>query len=113
MLTPDSLIIQDGGALHLFMINYGQIENQETALIKAAWATRKENTPRNAQLSASLQALTPGTNLRQSNVKMEATLRRLKDCLLHILIACAIKQTHLVLMSLESCTFCVSHMPLC
>lgn len=44
MLTPDLLKPQDGGALHLFMINYGQIEKQGTALISCLGQEEREYT---------------------------------------------------------------------
>lgn len=44
MLTPDLLITQVGRALHLFMINCGQIENQETALISCLGHEEREYT---------------------------------------------------------------------
>lgn len=112
MLTSDLLKTQDGWALHLFMINYGQIWAPGICSNKLLGPWGKGIYPEIPSCQLHWSHLLQGTNLRQSNMRMEATLRRLKDCLFHILIAWAIKQTHLVLMSLEYCTFSVSHMPL-
>lgn len=112
MLTSDLLKTQDGWALHLFMINYGQIWAPGICSNKLLGPWGKRIYPEIPSCQLHWSHLLQGTDFRQSNMRMEATLRRLKDCLFHILIAWAIKQTHLVLMSLEYCTFSVSHMPL-